>query len=164
MLYVAVVIVYLLIVWVGLRLFVPNLGFRKSPLPAELPPELAETIRALDASATDDSDFLQKSYGYVTSRYRGSRVRTLMNFWVAFEDPIGHAPGFLPCTGQNHILRTMLVKSGRFTEEDIEVRVVPLNIFIHQYLRVRIGGKWIILDPWSAFRGVPLGKKSAFIG
>lgn len=164
MTYLTIIFGYLLIVWVGLRVFVPHLGFRKSPLPAELPVEFAVTIKRMNAEAADDFDFLKRSYEFVTSRYRGSRVRTLLNFWVAFEDPINHAPGFLPCTGQNHILRTMLIKSGRFSEEDIQLHVVPFNIFLHQYLRVRVGGKWVDADPWSAFRGLSLGQKSAFVG
>lgn len=164
MIYVWILIAYILIVWVGLRFIVPNLGFRKSSLPNQLPTDFESDIQRLNTEATDDFDFLTKSFEYVTERYHGSRVRTLGNFWVAFENPIGHAPGFLPCTSFNYILRTMLVKSGRFKEEDIHLKVIPLNIFIHQYLRVRIGEKWIDVDPWSAFKGLSIGKKSALIG
>jgi hypothetical protein len=164
MVYLWAILAYFLIIWVGLRLMIPHLGFRKSPLPVKLPAEFADVIKRINAEASDDLDFLKRSYEYVTSRYRGSRIRTLANFWVVFENPIDHAPGFLPCTSQNFILRTMLVKSGRFTEDDIEVKIIPLNVFIHQYLCVRVGGRWIDVDPWSAFRGKPLGTKSAFIG
>jgi hypothetical protein len=164
MIYIWILVTYVLTVWVGLRIIVPHLGFRKSALPESLPHDFAATIQRLSGESSDDYEFLRKSYEYVTSRYHGSRIRTLSNFWVAFQDPIEHAPGFLPCTSMNYILRTMLVKSGRFTEEDIEVKVIPLNIFIHQYLHVRVEDRKINVDPWSAFRGLPLGTKSAFIG
>jgi hypothetical protein len=42
--------------------------------------------------------------------------------------------------------------------------VTPFNFFIHQYLRVHVDGEWMDVDPWSAFLGVPLGKKSSIIG
>lgn len=155
---------YFIIVWVGVRLVVPHLGFRKNALPAELPAEFAAMVRRIDTEAADDFDFLKRAYAYVTSTYSGSRIRTLGNFWVAFEDPINHVPGFLPCTCQNYILRTLLVKSGRFQESEIQVKVVPLNLFIHQYLCVKIGSDTIDVDPWSAFIGIQLGKKSAFFG
>ena len=73
-------------------------------------------------------------------------------------------PGFLPCTGQNYLLRTMLVKSGRFQESDIQIKVVPLNLSVHQYLKVKVGDSFVDADPWSCFLGVPLGKKSSIVG
>jgi len=155
---------YLASTWILLRLIVPHLGFKKESLPNKLPLDFEAMLHKLSIESASNRDFLAKAYYYVTSHYRGSRIRTLANFWVAFQDPINHPPGFLPCTSQNYLLRLMLVKSKRFQESDIEVKVVPLNLFIHQYLRVHVDGEWIDVDPWSAFRGVPLGKKSAFIG
>jgi hypothetical protein len=155
---------YLVLVWIILRLIVPHLGFRRRPLPDTLPQDFEAMLHKLSIESSNNRDFLAKSYDYVTSHYKGSRIRTLANFWVAFQEPVNHPPGFLPCTSQNHLLRLMLVKSKRFQESDIEVKVIPLNLFIHQYLRVHVDGEWIDVDPWSAFRGIPLGKKSAFIG
>jgi hypothetical protein len=159
-----VLIVYLLLVWILPRILVPHLGFSREPLPAVLPRLLEEKMRQLNAEAKDDADFLRKAYAFVTERYRGSRARTITNFWRAFEDPLTREPGFMPCTGQNHLIRLLLVKSGRFQESDIKVRTVPLNLFIHQYLEVRVSEKWVDVDPWSAFLNVPLGQKSSLIG
>lgn len=54
----------------------------------------------------------------------------------------------------------MLVKSGRFQESDIEIHTVPLNLCIHQYLRVRIADDLTIdADPWAHFLNIPLGQK-----
>lgn len=155
---------YVVFVWIGLRLVVPHLGFRKSPLPEQLPSDIELALERMNAEAVDDHDFLKRAYAFVTGHFRGGRLQTVTNFWVAFYDPLTAPPGFMPCTGQNYLLRTLLIKSGRFTEDDIEVHTIPLNLFIHQYLRIHIGTHHIDADPWSSFLGVPLGKKSAFIG
>jgi hypothetical protein len=159
-----IIIGYLLIVWVLTRLVVPHFGFKKKPLPETIPEDFLNTIQELSKNSLDDFDFLTKSYNYVVSRYSGSRIKTITKFWYAFEEPINHKPGFLPCTSQNYLLRLMLVKSGRFQESDIQVNVIPLNLFIHQYLKVKIGDSYIDTDPWSHFLGMPLGKKSAIVG
>ncbi|MEK7155354.1 MAG: hypothetical protein AAB734_00585 [Patescibacteria group bacterium] len=159
-----IVVTYFLLIWIALRLLVPNLGFRKEPLGAVVPESLMDTISKIDGESVDKHDFLRRCYEHVTKKYYGSRVKTVTHFWTAFKNPVNQSPGFMPCTNQNYLLRLMLVKSGRFQESDIKVKVIPLNLFVHQYLRVRVGGEWIDVDPWSSFIGVPLGKKSAFIG
>ena len=155
---------YVTVFWVLARLVVPHFGFTKKSLPSRLPESFSEIIEQINAESKDAFEFLKKSYDFITSRYQGSRMKTVTNFWVAFENPLNHKPGFMPCTGQNYLLRVMLIESGRFKDSDIELRVVPLNLCIHQYLRVKVAGKIIDVDPWSAFLGVPFGKKSAFIG
>lgn len=158
------VLIYVVVVWIGTRLAVPHLGFKREPLPPTIPNELDQRIRQLNQESANSLDFLKKSYGFVTQTYSGSRIRTITNFWRAFQNPLELKSGFMPCNGQNYLLRLMLVKSGRFTENDIRIRTVPLNLFIHQYLRVNVEGRWIDVDPWSAFLGIPIGRKSAFLG
>ncbi len=155
---------YFLVVWIGTRLVVPHLGFGREPLPSSIPAELDQRIKQFNSESSNNSDFLKKSYEFVTQTYKGSRVKTITNFWKAFQNPLDLKPGFMPCNGQNYLLRLMLVKSGRVTEKKIQIRTVPLNLFIHQYLRIDVDGQWIEVDPWSAFLGVPLGKKLAFFG
>lgn len=159
-----IVVTYVVLVWVVARLIVPNLGFSKQSLPDVLPEALNATISRLNTIATTDRDFLVRAYDYVTSTYTGSRLKTLTQCWRAFGNPYQKSPGFLPCTVQNYILRTILVKSGRFSEHEIQIQTVPLNLFIHQYLNVYVDGTWIAVDPWSHFLGIPLGKHSAFVG
>ncbi|TSC68522.1 MAG: hypothetical protein G01um101456_609 [Parcubacteria group bacterium Gr01-1014_56] len=155
---------YFFIVWIGTRLIVPHLGFNRELLPPSIPAELDQRIRQFDHESISNLDFLKKSYGFVTQTYQGSRFKTITNFWKAFQNPLNLKPGFMPCNGQNYLLRLMLIKSDRFTEKDIQIRIVPLNFFIHQYLRINVDGQWVEVDPWSAFLGVPFGKKSAFLG
>lgn len=155
---------YLVFVWVVARLTVPHLGFGEDRVPDTLPEDWNARVVELSEAAADDADFLKRAYEFVVRKYSGSRLQTITRFWRAFEDPFQQPPGFMHCTGQNFILRTLLIKSGRFAETDVQVKVVPLNFFIHQYLLVRVDGKWIDVDPWSSFLGVPLGEKSVWLG
>ncbi|MES2224040.1 MAG: hypothetical protein V4469_03880 [Patescibacteria group bacterium] len=151
-------------VWFLLRLTVPHLGFSKVAVPDSIPSELNSKITEYNQISKTDNEFLRNCYGYVTTKYKGSRIKTITEFWSAFGDTLNKSEGFLPCTNQNYLLRVMLIKSGRFTEEDIQVIVVPLNFFIHQYLRVKADGNWIDVDPWSNFLNVSFGKKLSYFG
>jgi hypothetical protein len=129
-----------------------------------IPQEFSTVIKKLSDESKNDFEFLEKAYTFVTTKYTGAKYKALTNFWVAFQDPVNRPAGFMPCTSQNYLIRLMLVKSGRYKDSDVEVKTVPFHLFIHQYLRVRVGKRAIEVDPWSAFLGLPLGKKSAFFG
>lgn len=164
MLLLYILLIYILLIWVVARLVIPNLGFSKEPIPESLPLDLQQKISEFNQTANDNGGFLQLAYTYVTSKYSGSRLKTITQFYRAFGNTFEKSSGFLPCTGQNYILRTMLIKSGRFKDEDIQVKTVPLNFFIHQYLKVKVGDVYLDVDPWSNFLGVPIGRKSFIMG
>jgi hypothetical protein len=164
MIFLYVLLAYIILVWIVGRVIIPHLGFVREKIPATIPLELQSKIEELNSSSKDDKDFLQKSYAYITQKYTGSRLKTVTQFWRAFNNVFAQSSGFLPCTGQNFLLRTLLVRSGRFTESDIKVKTVPLNFFIHQYLLVRVDGAWIAVDPWASFLKVPFGRKLVFFG
>lgn len=158
-----IVIVYIVFVFVVLRFITPHLGFAREPLPPTLPQEMTDVVARLNHEAENDEDYLHRAFDYVTDKYHGSRYKTITLFWYAWRDPLTAPQGFMHCTGVNYILRTLLVKSGRFTEHDIQIKTITTNLFIHQYLKVRLGDEWIDLDPWAHFTGVPFGKKSRII-
>jgi hypothetical protein len=164
MLFIGIIITYFIMVWVITRLVVPHFGFRKDQIPSNIPTELNDKINELNKSSKNNREFLENTYNYITNIYFGNRTKTITQFWRAFGNIFDKAPGFLPCTGQNYLLRTILIKSGRFSEDDIETKIVPLNLFIHQYLKIRIDNQWIDVDPWSHFIGKRIGEKSAYIG
>jgi hypothetical protein len=164
MLYMYILLAYLCFVWIILRLTIPQLGFFKKPIGVQLPQSLEAAIEECKINAQNNSEFLKLAYEYVTQKYTGSRIKTITQWQKAFADPYTSSSGFLPCTGQNYLLRTMLIKSGHFTEDDIKVKVVPLNFFIHQYLLVSVDGADIAVDPWSHFLGKKIGEASIFLG
>jgi len=133
------VAVYVFCTYVGVRLFVPYFGFQKSPVPRPLPERVKRVVGEM-STGEGQREILEHTYRWVTTAYYGSRIQTVTNFWRAFQKPWEIESGFLPCTGQNHLLRCILIGSGRFSDDDIQVCAVPFNFFIHQYLRVRVGG------------------------
>lgn len=159
-----IVVLHLFFVWVLLRLVVPYMGFRKTPIAESLPAHLQSVIDDIKASSSNQTEALRLSYNYVVQQYYGGRIKTVLNFWRAFGSYENKSPGFLPCNMQNQLLRTILVKTDYFKDADIEVRVTPFNFFIHQYLVVNINGQSIAVDPWSHFLGLELGKKSSWFG
>lgn len=154
----AVIAAYIVVVFVLLRLAVPHMGFGKDAIPDTIPVDWQRVVDELNASAISDFDYLEKSFAYLTSRYHGSRIRTVTNFWKGFGNAFSKPAGFLPCNMHNHILRVMLVKGGRFKEADVKTVTMPLNLFIHQYLDIRVGDRIVHADGWAAFTGKKLGE------
>ncbi len=164
MLFLYGLILYMLLVWVVLRLVVPYMGFKKARITETESIHLRTVVADIKQNAVSKIEALHLAYEYVTHRYYGSRIKTVLNFWRAFGSCEHKSPGFLPCNMQNQLLRTMLIKSDCFSDADIQVRVVPFNLFIHQYLQVKIDGQLIDVDPWSHFLGLKIGEKSSWFG
>lgn len=155
-----ILILYVFVVFILPRFLVPNYGLVKSKLPSTLPSEWQDIVDELNKTSNTQEAYLKNAYRYITKRYTGGRYQTFIYLLYAFDNPFRHKKGFLHCHMQNYLLRTLLVKSGKFTDDDIEVHTVFLNFFTHQYLRVRVGDAWIDVDPHSHFVGIPFGKKA----
>jgi len=99
---------------------------------------------------------------FVTKRYEPSDPLTFLFhlsklFWHN-PNKIFEKPGFAYCFIQNLMLKTILLESKRFKSSEIKTKI-NFTIIIHQYLKVKVKGKWINLDPWAYKKGVPYGKK-----
>ena len=162
MLILEIIVAYLLVVFFGLRFIVPHFGFAKSKLPESVPPEIQQQIDQMNAQAKTPADFLRIAYDFVGSRYHGGRLQTLTHFWKGWANPLTLAPGFWPCNISSQLLRIILVKSGRFADLDIRIRYTSVNLFIHQYLQVRVDGMWTDVDAWGRHAGVQFGKHACF--
>ncbi|PIN77362.1 hypothetical protein COV15_02235 [Candidatus Woesearchaeota archaeon CG10_big_fil_rev_8_21_14_0_10_34_12] len=89
------------------------------------------------------------------------------NFWIVLYihrvflkdiKKIVETEGYLPCNVQNLLLETLLIKSGRFKQEEIKHRYDHINLSVlHQYLVVYVNGKRIELDPWGYRAKKPYG-------
>jgi hypothetical protein len=78
---------------------------------------------------------------------------------------IWNTKGFVYCTSINFIVYVLLANSKYFNVQDIKVRHVFLNFVPHQYLQVKVGGKWVDVDPAGAgIRNQPLGTHASFFG
>jgi len=156
--------IYILLVQVGLHMIVPHLGFRKKPIPKKLPKELANQIYKLKATTDSDLEYVRACYKYITDHFYCGRLETLTKVQYTFHDVFDHVTGHLPCTLQNYLLRIMLIKSGRFRDEDIELETVPFNMIIHQVAKVKVNNKWIYVDPGGSNLGKEFGEAAKWFG
>jgi len=127
-----------------------------------LPPDLEIQIKRL-AREKNKEVFLRKCFDFVALRNSGKRYEFITEFGKVFEsrlEKIWRDKNYAPSTATTFLLRTMLVKSGKFKNHEIKQKMT-LNWFIipHQYLQVKISkNKTIFLDPWAYKFGVPFGK------
>ncbi|MBU2561041.1 MAG: hypothetical protein KKD17_02005 [Nanoarchaeota archaeon] len=138
---------------------IPNL-FSKRPLPDSLPEGMLELIEGLK-QCKGKEDCLKYAYGILTGKYRGYKLRVYFRFWELFRcDPFYWWPrsGFMNCTNLNYMLRTLLVKSGRFSESGIVPKLTVLYISPHQYFKVRVSkDRWVDVDCWAKAYGIGFG-------
>lgn len=157
---VGIIISYLVTVFILFRIIVPNLGFWKSSLPQKIPAELAEVVESMKRQTKNDYDFLWSTYNYVTGKYDGQQenFRDIItkHFWSL--DKIWPRHDYTPATQQNLIIRLMLIKSGYFKDENIQVNNVFLNYYSHQYLIVNTSRGPIEIDPAFDYKGIKFGK------
>jgi hypothetical protein len=159
---------YLIFAFVILRFFIPFMGFKKSPLPKNLPLEMKETICRMELEYSNPQVFLQAIYSFVLTKLDHSRFGVLRYFPRLFRRDISKIwqdGGFAHCNGINYLAFTMLANSKFFKEDDIRFKYIFLNFVPHQYLQVKVGDKWIDFDPAGAgIRGKVLGTRQSFIG
>jgi hypothetical protein len=153
-------LLYFLLVFIGIRLIVPYYGFTPIKLPKKIPFSFLSIIEKIDKQSSSDMEYLKNCYEYLTTIYYGSRFEIFSKWKLAFADPFTQKNGFLPCNIFNFLLVVMLLKSGRFQSEEVNICVVFLNFFIHQYVKVKIDNTWICVDPTYKIYGVPFGKRA----
>ncbi len=129
--------------------------FSKLPIPEKLPAEMERHVAALQRTK-GRRECLEQAYRIITSRYEGRKLETYLKLPRAFTkrlEKIWTRTGYLHCHQQNYLLRVLLVKSGKFSEEDVRQKLTLYVISPHQYLQVNLGTKskpdWIDVDPWA---------------
>lgn len=147
---------------------VPGL-LSKLPIPERLPEGMERVIMDLKQTKSK-RECLERAFAIITTKYFGRKVWTYTRLSRAFTKNVATLwarEGFLHCHHQNYLLRILLVRSGKFTEQDIRQRfALYKHVSPHQYLQVNVGSKeqerWVDADPW-AFHGVnlPLGQHAA---
>ncbi len=159
---------YFFLIFIVLRILVPFMGFSRLKLPKEIPNAIREKIEELETKSGNSYEYLREAYTYITSNWHAGRFTTVLYAHLAFRknlEKINSTPGFAQCNTQNYLLFVLLAGSKYFKESDIRVRTVFFNMFIHQYLEVRVEGKTLSVDPAGAsIRGMPLGKYISFFG
>jgi hypothetical protein len=141
---------YFFVVFFVLRLVVPFMGFSEPEVPKQIPDEMVQMIKTWEAQASKPEDFLQNVFEFVRKNWWSDRFKTILKFPLAFRSDINqiwHERGYAHCTTANYVLFVLLVNSKFFKPGEIRFRQVFLNFFIHQYLQVRVGDRWLDVDP-----------------
>jgi len=163
-----IIVAYFFLVFFVLRLLAPFMGFGGYRLPATIPQAVKDKITELENKSTDQLSYLQAAYDFVKSRWRATRGEVVYKFHLIFRDDIEKiwdAPGFAHCTTTNFVLNVLLANSKFFKADDIKVKHQFFNFTPHQYLVVKIGGKWTDADPAGAgIRGKGLGYHAKWFG
>lgn len=145
---------------------IPHL-FSKEVIGEITDPDLLWAVEKVRAAGSKELA-LKRASEVVTERCRGYRLRTYLYFWKAFEtDPnrLWQRTGFMHCTHQNFLLRTLLVKSGWFLEDEIKLGYsLVWYISPHQYLKIKLDDRVVAADPWNHRFGVPLGYYASGFG
>ncbi|MFH1637627.1 MAG: hypothetical protein ABIB71_04360 [Candidatus Woesearchaeota archaeon] len=158
---IAIILAYVFIMFILSRLIIPRLGLRKVKLPAKIPKSMEEEIKRLKKKSGNKEDFLKNAYSYLARKFPGKKLGGIIHFNMLFWkdiEKLWNTKGYLPCHASTHIMRIFLVRSGFFNDKDIKVKHAFIDFAMHQYLKVKVRGKWISVDVWAGHLGIPLGK------
>jgi hypothetical protein len=177
---IAVIVCYFFLVFVALRLIVPFMGFKQYVPPTDLPLEIKNAVTELENKSYNQMSYLQSVYNSVLGRWQHSRFKAAVLLPKLFKsdlNKIWHTKGFVYCTTINFVVYVLLANSkyfsagggsasgGKETDEFVKVKHVFLNFVPHQYLQVRVGAKWLDVDPAGAgIRGFGLGHHASWFG
>lgn len=141
---------------------IPNL-FIKQDIPSELPEILENKISEILKNSKNKEEFLKNSFFYIVETRWWSRRNLVWKFDRLFEKDISkiiNSKWYLHCTTMNFLIRIMAVKSGLFSDKDIELKLTNSRyIAPHQYLKIKLSeDETIVLDPWNYQFGIDYGK------
>jgi len=98
--------------------------FSKTPIPDVLPNEMQKIINEIKKSL-NNKECLKSVYDILVAKYRCNRIKTYTKLFDVFKHDIGtlwSVNGFLHCTNINYVMRTLLIKSDFFSEDNIRLR------------------------------------------
>jgi hypothetical protein len=102
-----------------------------------------------------------EAYRVATTRFEDSKMSFIKLFdalATGWQDVLS-GTRLVHCTNQTNLLADLLVRTGKFTQDDVARRWTGLwGVVPHRYLSVKLDeAKYIDLDPWSAKYGLPQG-------
>jgi hypothetical protein len=171
--FLSIVFIYFLLVFVGFRLVVPFMGFKQySPPIGNLPQEIKQAVSDLEIKSHDQMSYLEAAYGLIMQKnfqqWKHSRFYAAVRPYRAFITDISelwNTNEFIYCTSMNFLLYTLLANSKFFKSSDVKLFYSFANMIIHQYMKIKVGDKWIDADPaGTGIKNKPLGTHLAGFG
>lgn len=163
---------YFFLVFVLLRLVAPFMGFGEYKPAFQDFLEIKTAVENLKRQSFDQMTFLENLYKFILNKNqkqwghtRGMAAVMPHRLFVKNLEAIWTTEKFVYCNAINYVAYAMLLMSKFFKPEDIRSCHVFLNFVPHQYLQVKVYGKWIDFDPaGSGIRGGVLGTHASFFG
>lgn len=140
--------IYLFLVFLVPLLFFPGFLSDIEIQKTENLMNLAEEFKADNKEET-----MKNVFNYVDEKYEkssGYKIFILLNrhFYTDVEKYID-TEGYMPCHIQTLILKTLLINTGQFQEEDFEKKIIIMpEGLIHRYCLVKIDDKTFKVDPY----------------
>ncbi len=161
---IVIVLLYLFVVFFLSRFFVPNIGFRREPLPKHIPEDMQQAITKLKQKNRTSLGFAKAAHSFLANNFSGTHALSFLRFDLLFSRNLEKlwSQKVLPCNQITLMYRIFLVKSGLFSEAEIRVRHIAIYAMLHQYIQIKHNGKWIDVDVWAAHAGIPFGRRSNF--
>ncbi len=161
-----IIIVYIFTFFILTRFIIPHLSFSNFKTPEKIPQSMYAEIKKLEKKSKNPNEYLENSYKYLGTKFKTGRASTIYKFHKLFWplNRVWYNPGIYQCTQNNFLLFTFLIKSRFFTEKDIKRFHTFYDFNIHQYLKINIDNKWIVVDVGESNRGLPIGKRLKLFG
>lgn len=126
--------------------------FKKSKI--ENYPEIQKLATRLKRNGKKQT--IESIYNYMVTTYSGyDQVNNFKNLLSIFyigdysTKNILHQKRFLWCHTQNRLLKSILINTGLFTENEIIIKRKFLkSFFIHQWIEIILNNQIIIIDPY----------------
>lgn len=155
---VAIFIAYPFLAFIVAPFMIPNLRkVRYQDISSELQKIVNDLISETDSKKTA----VKKIFYLVVNHLDSSKklqFKSPSKLFLKDVNKAWKARGVQSCNVQIMILANLLITSGHFKPEDIELKTANIFVNIHKYLKVKIGDRYINLDPWGYHYMVPFGQ------
>ena len=159
---------YLINMYFLSQIFIPHLGWKRKPK-RKISTEIQKKLDNLSKKNKTKKELLKAVISYQMTNNKSSMRMLFLGFtdhFIADFDKLWKTP-FLHCHQQTHVLRELLLKTKRFKESDIKLRLTSCYIEIHQYLDINVSEtnkKEIIkADPFAISLGYEIGEVLPFL-
>ncbi|MAG39767.1 hypothetical protein CMI41_02265 [Candidatus Pacearchaeota archaeon] len=164
-------IIYLILVYILVFKLVPFVIYPNYLLGSKV--ENYPAMRRLSKRLTERTrlETFENVYRYVKKNYSGGSEGLNPRNWLELlnigdfsTESMLRRKGFVWCHNQNRIMRSLLINTGKFKEEDIKVKYSfwqtkllgktrPSSylwkwIATHQWLEIKLNGKMVFVDPF----------------
>lgn len=158
------IVAYIVTMFILSQIFIPHLGIKQKPI-EKLPEEIQREINKITKKSKTRKELLKKIVNFQMSKKKSSMMMILDSFLTLFEsefDAIWNMP-YIHCHHQTYILRELLLKTGKFKDEDLKLKLTTCYLEIHQYLKVNISEtpekkEYIYVDPFAISLGYKIGE------